>query len=33
MPIERRPLSGINQAVEDLEAGRVSGRIVFQPET
>ena len=29
MPIERRQLSGINQAVEDLEKGRVTGRIVF----
>ena len=32
MPIERRPLSQINQAVEDLEGGRVTGRIVFQPD-
>ena len=32
MPIERRPLSAINQAVEDLEKGRVTGRIVFQPD-
>ena len=32
MPIERRPLSQINQAVEDLEHGRVTGRIVFQPD-
>jgi len=32
MPIERRPLSQINQAVEDLENGRVTGRIVFQPD-
>ncbi|MEN8919964.1 MAG: alcohol dehydrogenase [Octadecabacter sp.] len=32
MPIERRPLSEINQAVEDLEGGRVTGRIVFQPD-
>ena len=32
MPIERRQLSGINQAVEDLEQGRVTGRIVFLPE-
>ena len=29
MPIERRQLSGINQAEEDLEQGRVTGRIVF----
>ena len=32
MPIERRQLSGINQAVEDLKQGRVTGRIVFQPD-
>ena len=32
MPIERRPLSTINQAVEDLEKGRVTGRIVFLPD-
>ena len=32
MPIERRQLSGINQAVEDLEQGRVTVRIVFLPE-
>ena len=32
MPIERRQLSGINQSVEDLEQGRVTGRIVFQPD-
>ena len=32
MPIERRQLSGINQAVEDLEQGRVTGRIVFQTD-
>ncbi len=31
MPIERRPLSQINKAVQDLEHGRVTGRIVFQP--
>ncbi len=31
MPIERRPLSSINQAVADLEEGRVTGRIVFHP--
>ena len=27
--IDRRPLSAINQAVEDLEKGRVTGAIVF----
>ena len=32
IPIECRQLSGINQAVEDLEKGRVIGRIVFQPD-
>ena len=32
IPIERRPLSDINQAVEDLKEGRVTGRIVFQPD-
>ena len=32
MPIERRPLSTINQAVADLEDGRVMGRIVFHPD-
>ena len=31
MPIDRRPLSEINQAVHDLEKGKVTGRIVFQP--
>ena len=33
MPIERRPLSSINQAMDDLESGKVTGRIVFQPDT
>ena len=32
IPIECRQLSGINQAVEDLKKGRVTGRIVFQPD-
>jgi len=32
MPIDRRPLSQINQAMDDLEAGQVTGRIVLQPE-
>ena len=32
MPVEKRPLSSINQAVEDLESGNVTGRIVFQPD-
>ena len=32
MPIDRRPLSKINQAVHDLENGNVTGRIVFQPD-
>ena len=32
MPNERRQLSGINQAVKDLEQGRVTARIVFLPD-
>ena len=32
MPIDRRPLSKINEAIEDLAAGRVKGRLVFQPD-
>tara|TARA_B100001094_G_scaffold326838_1_gene383764 strand:- start:816 stop:1892 length:1077 start_codon:yes stop_codon:yes gene_type:complete len=32
IPIDRRPLSHINEAVEDLEQGRVTGRVVFQPD-
>ena len=32
MPIERRPLSEINEAMDDLEDGKVNGRIVFQPD-
>ena len=32
IPIECRQLSGINQAVEDQDKGRVTGRIVFQPD-
>ncbi|MGI9485984.1 MAG: zinc-binding dehydrogenase [Geminicoccaceae bacterium] len=32
MPIERRPLSEINQAMDDLEGGKVTGRIVFLPD-
>lgn len=32
MPIERRPLSAINQAMDDLQSGRVEGRIVLVPE-
>jgi len=31
MPIDRRPLSEINQAMDDLEDGKVTGRIVLQP--
>ena len=31
MPIDRRPLSQINQAIDDLENGKVTGRIVLQP--
>ena len=32
MPIDRRPLSKINEAIEDRAAGRVTGRVVFQPD-
>ena len=32
MPIDIRPLSQINEAMNDLEAGKVTGRIVFQPD-
>ncbi len=31
IPVEVRPLSAVNQAVDDLQAGRVTGRIVFNP--
>ena len=32
MPIDRRSLSTINEAMTDLAAGNVTGRIVFQPD-
>ena len=32
MLIDRRPLSKINEAIEDLACGRVTGRVVFQPD-
>ncbi len=32
IPIERRPLAGANEALEDLRAGRVVGRAVLVPE-
>ena len=32
MPIERRPMSEINEAMDDLEDGKVKGRIVFKPD-
>ena len=32
MPIDRRPLEDINQAMDDLEAGQVTGRIVLCSE-
>ncbi len=32
IPIETRPLSAVNEAIEDLHAGRVTGRIVFVPD-
>lgn len=31
MPIDRRPLSQINKAVQDLQKGSVTGRVVLQP--
>lgn len=31
MPIDRRPLSQINEAVQDLQKGSVTGRVVLQP--
>jgi D-arabinose 1-dehydrogenase-like Zn-dependent alcohol dehydrogenase len=31
MPIDRRPLAEANQALEDLRAGRVVGRVVLVP--
>lgn len=33
MPIDKRPLSSINSAMDDLEAGRVTGRVVLQPDS
>ena len=33
IPIETRPLSAVNEAMEDLHAGRVTGRIVFVPDS
>ena len=32
MPVEKRPLSDINQAMDDLQSGKVRGRIVLVPE-
>ena len=32
IPIEVRPLSAINEAIDDLQAGRVTGRIVLNPQ-
>ena len=31
IPVETRPLSAVNQAISELEAGQVTGRIVFDP--
>jgi D-arabinose 1-dehydrogenase-like Zn-dependent alcohol dehydrogenase len=31
IPLTLRPLSQVNQSLEDLAAGRVVGRIVLQP--
>ncbi|MCH1515143.1 MAG: hypothetical protein L7U52_00380, partial [Alphaproteobacteria bacterium] len=33
IPIETRSLSAVNEAIDDLQAGRVTGRIVFVPDT
>jgi D-arabinose 1-dehydrogenase-like Zn-dependent alcohol dehydrogenase len=32
IPVEVRPLSEINEAIEALQAGQVTGRIVFNPQ-
>ncbi len=32
MPIDRRPLSKKNEAIEDLAARRVTGMVIFQPD-
>lgn len=32
IPIERRPMSAVNQALHDLEQGKVAGRIVLEAE-
>ena len=32
MPIERRPLSDINEVMDDLQSGKVRGRIVLVPD-
>ena len=31
IPIERRPLAEANQALRDLQQGRVLGRLVLEP--
>ena len=31
IPLDLRPLSGVNQALDDLTHGRVVGRVVLQP--
>ena len=32
IPVEVRPLSAINEAIDDLQAGRVTGRIILNPQ-
>jgi len=32
IPVEVRPLAQINEAIDDLQAGRVTGRIVLDPQ-
>jgi D-arabinose 1-dehydrogenase-like Zn-dependent alcohol dehydrogenase len=31
IPLDLRPLAGVNQALDDLAHGRVVGRVVLQP--
>ena len=32
IPIERRQLSSINQSINDLQSGKITGRVVFEPD-
>ena len=31
IPVETRPLDQVNEAIAELESGKVLGRIVFEP--